>query len=91
MAALARQNTQDVKVTNDDEEKENWSDHDDTYKHNKVQPYILYVCVTCLKLEVIKICGEPLLGFFEHESCFTHPVEYESSPACFTAVSTWDR
>lgn len=34
MAARAGQDTQDVKVTNDDEEKENWSDDDEG---NKVQ------------------------------------------------------
>lgn len=40
MAALARQDTQDVKATNDDEEKENWSDDDEAHKGNKVQSYM---------------------------------------------------
>lgn len=77
MAAWACQNTQDVKVT-DDEERENWSDDDRAHEHNKVQPVPLYVCVSHLRLEVIRNCGGPLLGFFGHESCFTHPVQNSS-------------
>lgn len=73
MAARACRDTQDVKVTNDDEEKENWSDDDEAHKGDEVQSYI-YVCVSRLRLEVIRICGGPLLGFFGHESCLTHPV-----------------
>lgn len=38
MAARVCQDTQDVKVTNDDEEKENWSDDDEAHKGNEVQP-----------------------------------------------------
>lgn len=42
MAARACQDTQDVKVTNDDEERESCSDDDEAHKGNEVQ---LYVCV----------------------------------------------
>lgn len=45
MAAWARQDTQDVKVINDDEEKENWSDDDEAHKGDEVQSY---VCVWVL-------------------------------------------
>lgn len=88
MAAQACQDTQDVKVTNDDEEKGNWSDDDEAHKGNGVQ--FSNVCASCLKLEVIRIYGRPLLGFFGHESCLTHPVHSSPTPACFTVVSTWD-
>lgn len=44
MAARACQDIQDVKVTNDDEERENWSDDDVAHKGNEVQSC---VCV-CL-------------------------------------------
>lgn len=49
---------QDVKVTNDDDEEEENWSDDDEAQ----------------RLEVIRICGGPLLGFFGHESYFTHPV-----------------
>lgn len=35
---------QDVRVTNDDEERENWSDDDEARKGSKVQSY-MSVCV----------------------------------------------
>ena len=57
---------QDVKVTNDDdEEEESWSDDDEAQSP---------------RLEAIRICGGPLLGFFGHESYFTHPVQHSSTP-----------
>lgn len=37
-------------------------------------------CVSCLRLEVIRICGGPLLGFFGHECCFRHTVRYSATP-----------
>lgn len=33
---MACQDTQDVKVTNDDEEKENWNNHDEAYECDEV-------------------------------------------------------
>lgn len=50
---------QDVEATNDDEETE-------TRARRFSQ--------SCLKLEAIRTCDGSLLGFFGHESCFTHPV-----------------
>lgn len=85
MVAGVCKDTQDVKVTDDDEDKEDWSGDDEAHKGNKIQ--CVCVCVCYAKLEVIRICGGPLLGFFGHESSFTRLVLTQSR--C-TIMSTWD-
>lgn len=76
---------QDVKVTNDDdEEEENWIDDDEACKR------FTLICVSEARLEVIRVCSGPLLRFFGHESCLTHPVQHSSSPPYFTLITTRD-
>lgn len=47
-----------MKVTNDDDdEEENRNDDDEARKGNRVKPYYVCVCVSCSRLEAIRICG----------------------------------
>jgi len=78
---------EDVKVTNDDDDdEENRRDDDEACNGNGVQSYCVYVCVcvcvlmSCSRLEAIRICGGPLLGFFGRESRFTHPAQHSATP-----------
>lgn len=58
ITARARQDTQDVKVTNDDEERESWGDHDEARKG-----LIDVSLILVWKLEAIRIGDQPLLDF----------------------------
>ncbi len=63
MAARARQDTQDVKVTNDDEEKENWSDDDEARKGNEAQSYMCACLVRSWKRS--ESVADPSLDFLD--------------------------
>lgn len=63
MAARARPDTQDVKVTNDDEEKENWSDGDEAHKGNEVQSYMCACLVRGWKRS--ESVADPSLDFLD--------------------------
>lgn len=87
MAAWACQDTRHAKVTNDDdEERENRSDYDEAHEGNEDRSYVC-ACVSLPRLEVIRICGGPLLGFFGHESCITHPAQHSPTLLRSTVIS----